>query len=394
MPSARDPIHLDYNATTPILPEVLEAMLPYLGEHFGNPSSGHAYGRRAREAVEAARARVAALIGASAEEIVFTSGGTESNNLAIRGAAAARPERRHLVTSAIEHPATDAPCRFLERQGWEVTRVGVEGSGRIRLDQAARAVRETTALVTFIHASNETGVLQPVAELAGAARAVGAMVHTDAAQSVGKVPADVDALGVDLLSIAGHKLYAPKGVGALYVRRGTRIVALLLGAEQEHALRPGTENVASIVGLGTACEFAARTVDEERQRVSALRDSLWRQLRAGLPGILLNGDERERLPNTLNVRLPGVRGQAVLDACPEVAASTGSACHAGSEVPSSVLTAMGLGEEEALGALRLSLGRGTTAEAVDREAAALIGAWSRVARQGGGCPAVAREGRS
>lgn len=390
MPFAKDPIYLDHNATTPILPEVLEAMLPHLGEHFGNPSSGHVYGRRAREVVEAARARVAALIGASPEEIVLTSGGTESNNLAIRGVAAARSQRRHVVTSAIEHPATDAPCRLLERQGWEVTVLGVDASGRIRVDEATRAVRETTALVTVIHASNETGVLQPVTELAGAVRAAGALIHTDAAQSAGKVPVDVDVLGVDLLSIAGHKLYAPKGVGALYVRRGTPIVPVLLGAEQEHALRPGTENVASIVGLGAACETAARTLEEEAKRVSVLRDALWRQLRAGIPGILINGRERERLPNTLNVRLPGARGQAVLDACPEVAASTGSACHAGTEAPSKVLTAMGLGEEEALGALRLSLGRGTTAEAVDRAAAALIAAWRRVTQQGRGRPPMPR----
>jgi len=389
MPAARDPIYLDHNATTPILPEVLEAMLPYLREHFGNPSSGHIYGRRVHQAVEAARARVAALIGAAPEEIVFTSGGTESNNLAIRGVAAARPDRVHIVTSAIEHPATDEPCRALSRARWVVSRARVDTGGRILLD-ATRLPQEKTSLVTLIHASNETGVLQPVAEFAAAGRAVGAIVHTDAAQSVGKLPVDVDVLGVDLLSIAGHKLYAPKGVGALYVRVGTPIVPVALGAEQEHALRPGTENVASIVGLGVACEIAARTLEEERKRVSALRDELWRQLETGIGGIRLNGGEHERLPNTLNVRLPGVRGQAALDACPEVAASTGSACHAGSEAPSKVLTAMGLGEQEALGALRLSLGRGTTAEAVDRAASALIAAWRRVTQQGPGRLAAPR----
>jgi len=378
--STRAPVYLDHNATTPLLPEVVDAMLPYLREHFGNPSSGHAYGQRAREALERARGQVARLVGSNADEIIFTSGGTESNNLAIRGVAEARPEARSVVTTAIEHPATERPCAWLAAHGWGVTHVSVDETGRARIDDARRALLPGTALLTLMHANNETGVLQPVAALAAEARARGALVHTDAAQSVGKVPVNVDALGVDLLSIAGHKLYAPKGVGALYVRRGTPIVPVLLGAAQERALRPGTENVASIVGLGAACEIAARTLEEERERVSALRDALWRQLQAGIPGLLLNGHERERLPNTVNVRLPGARGDTVLGACPEVAASTGSACHAGSTSPSPVLTAMGLGEEEALGSLRLSLGRGTTSAAVEQAATALIGAWRRVAR--------------
>ena len=378
--SSRAPIYLDHNATTPLLPDVVDAMLPYLRQHFGNPSSGHAYGQRAREAVERARGQVALLVGSDADEIVFTSGGTESNNLAIRGVAEARPEGRHIVTSVIEHPATEGPCSWLAAHGWSVTRLAVDAGGRVLVEEARRALEAATALLTVMHANNETGVLQPVAELTPLAHAAGALVHTDAAQSVGKIPVHVDALGVDLLSIAGHKLYAPKGVGALYVRRGTPIAPLLLGAAQERALRPGTENVASIVGLGTACEIAARTLEEERGRVSALRDALWRQLQAGIPGLLLNGHERQRLPNTLNVRLPGARGDAVLDACSEVAASIGSACHAGSGGPSSVLTAMGLREEEALGSLRLSLGRGTTAAAVERAATALIGAWRRVAQ--------------
>jgi len=378
--SSRAPIYLDHNATTPLLPEVVDAMLPYLREHFGNPSSDHAYGQRAREAVERARGQVALLVGSDADEIVFTSGGTESNNLAIRGVAEARPERRHLVTSVIEHPATERPCAWLASHGWSVTRLAVDAGGRVHVDEARRALVAGTALLTVMHANNETGVLQPVADLAPLAHAAGALVHTDAAQSVGKVPVHVDALGVDLLSIAGHKLYAPKGVGALYVRRGTPIAPVLLGAAQERALRPGTENVASIVGLGVACEIAARTLEGERERVAALRDALWRQLQAGIPGLLLNGRELERLPNTVNIRLPGARGDAVLDACPEVAVSIGSACHAGSGGPSSALTAMGLGEEEALGSLRLSLGRGTTAAAIEQAATALIGAWRRVAQ--------------
>jgi cysteine desulfurase len=378
--TAGAPLYLDHNATTPLLPEVVDAMLPYLREHFGNPSSGHAHGQRAREAVERARGQVALLVGAGADEIVFTSGGTESNNLAIRGVAEARPASRQLVTSAIEHPATEQPCAWLEARGWSVARVAVDEGGRTRIEQARRALVPGTALLTLMHANNETGVLQPVAELAAEAHALGALVHTDAAQSVGKVPVRVDALGVDLLSIAGHKLYAPKGVGALYVRRGTPILPLLAGAAQEHGLRPGTENVASIVGLGAACEIAARTLGVEGERVSALRDALWRQLQAGIPGLRLNGDERERLPNTLNVRLPGARGDDVLNACPDVAASTGSACHAGRTSPSPVITAMGVGGEEALGSVRLSLGRGTTAAAVEQAATSLIGAWRRVAR--------------
>ena len=255
-------------------------MLPYLRERFGNPSSGHAFGRLAREAVETARGRVASLLACDTGEVVFTSGGTESNNLAIRGATEARPERRHVLTSSIEHPAVAAPCAWLERHGWEVTRAGVDGEGRIRPDETAAAIRDDSALVTIMHANNETGVLQPVAEIARAARERGAVVHTDAAQSAGKVPISVGALGVDLLSVAGHKLYAPKGVGALYVRRGTLLWPFTLGAGHEQGLRPGTENVASIVGLGVACERAARDLDAEGARLRALRDELWGRLLA------------------------------------------------------------------------------------------------------------------
>jgi cysteine desulfurase len=379
--SAHAPIYLDHNATTPLLPEVVDAMLPYLREHFGNPSSAHAFGIRAHVALENARAQVGSLIGAQADEIVFTSGGTESNNLAIRGAAEARPAPAHVVTTTIEHPATQRPCAWLAARGWRVSRIGVDETGRARLDQGHRAFQNAIALLTVMHANNETGVIQPVAELAAWARGAGALVHCDAAQSVGKLAVHVDALGVDLLSIAGHKLYAPKGIGALYVRRGTPISAVLLGAGQERGLRPGTENIASIVGLGTACEIAARTLNDESKRISALRDALFQKLQAGIPGLVLNGHARERLPNTLNVRFPSARSEALLAACPEVAASTGSACHAGSTTPSEVLVAMGLREEEALASLRLSLGRGTTAEAVNEAASVLVAAWKRVAQR-------------
>jgi cysteine desulfurase len=374
------PIYLDYNATTPLLPEVVEAMLPFLRERFGNPSSGHPYGRAAREAVEAARGEVARLLGCAADEILFTSGGTEANNLAIRGAAAARPDARAIVTSVVEHPATAEPCAELERGGWTVTRLPVDAQGRVAVADAAAAIGPGTALVTIMHANNETGSVQPVAEIAAVARAAGAALHTDAAQSVGKIPVDVGALGVDLLSIAGHKLYAPKGVGALYVRRGTRLAPFLRGAGQERGLRPGTENVAGIVGLGAAAAAAARDREALAARLRELCARLWGALRAGVPGLALNGHPSERLPNTLNARFPGARGGALLAAAPEIAASAGAACHAGSESPSAAIAAMGIPAEEALGSVRLSLGRGTTEAEVDAAAQALLRAWRGAVR--------------
>ncbi|MCC6877948.1 MAG: cysteine desulfurase [Sandaracinaceae bacterium] len=370
-----DPIYLDHNATTPILPEVVDAMLPYLRSHFGNPSSAHVYGRRARDAIEHARHRAAALIGCEASEIVFTSGGTEANNLAIRGIAGTRGAPGHIVTTAIEHPATAEPCAWLERHGWRVTRAGVDGSGRAELD----AIEPGTALVTVMHSNNETGVLQPIAEIARLARTAGALVHTDAAQSVGKVPVRVDELDADLLSIAGHKLYAPKGVGALFVRRGTPLAPFALGAGHERGLRPGTENVASIVGLGLACEIAHRDLESLGERMRALRDALFERLAAAVPGLALNGHATLRLPNTLSVRFPRASGTALLDAAPEVAASTGSACRDGEDVASAVILAMGVSPSEALGSVRLTLGRGTTDADVARAADALSRAWRRLA---------------
>jgi cysteine desulfurase len=365
----RDPIYLDHNATTPVHSEVVEAMIPYLREHFGNPSSTHRYGQRAHAAVELARAEVAALLGCSPDEIIFTSGGTEANNLAIRGVMAAPSgARRHIVTSTVEHPATARVCARLEERGCGVTRVAVDGNGQLRCEAAAAALRDDTALLTVMLAQNETGVLMPLRELARAARAHGALVHTDAAQAVGKIRVHVDELAVDLLSVAGHKLYAPKGVGALYVRHGTPLAPLLLGAAHERGLRPGTENVAGIVGLGAACALARRDGEREAERQRALRDALWEELRVAVPGLRLNGHPEERLPGTLNVSFPGVRGSAVLAASPRVAASTGSACHEGGERASAVLLAMGVDEATALGAVRLSLGRGTTGEEIDEAA--------------------------
>lgn len=369
------PIYLDYNATTPVLPEVVDAMLPYLREHFGNPSSSHVYGRRAQSAVDRARQQVAGLIGCDASEIIFTSGGTEANNLAIRGVTEAREDRRAVVTTVIEHPATAQPCAWLERHGWRVTRVGVDREGRARVEEARAAIDTATALVTVMHSNNETGVLQPVTEFAELARYRGAVMHTDAAQSVGKIPVNVRELGVDLLSIAGHKLYAPKGVGALYVRRGTPLRPFVLGAGHERGLRPGTENVAYIVGLGVACELASQGLDERAVRMKRLRDELWERLAAHVPGLGLNGDPVRRLPNTLSVRFPGASGNEVLAGATAVAASTGSACHAGHESAPGVILAMGVAETEALGTVRLTLGRGTTLEDVSSAADALIDSW-------------------
>jgi cysteine desulfurase len=376
-----DPIYLDYNATTPLLPEVVDAMLPYLREHFGNPSSGHGFGHAARAGVDRAREQVAALLGCDADEIVFTSGGTESNNLAIRGVTEARPERRHLVTSAIEHPAVVAPCAWLERHGWRVTRADVDAEGRVRLPETVAAIGKDTALVTIMHANNETGVLQPVEAIAKAAQARGALVHTDAAQSVGKVPISVRSLDVDLLSVAGHKVYAPKGVGALYVRRGTPLMPLVLGASHERGLRPGTENVAAIVGLGVACGRAHHDLEAEAARIRSLRDRLWDRLLASVPGLQLNGSSADRLPNTLNVRFPEALGSDLLAAATDVAASTGSACHDGREQASAVVLAMGVPLAEALGSLRLTLGRQTTLDDVERAAESLARAWRASTRR-------------
>lgn len=378
--TAEMPIYLDHNATTPILPEVVDAMLPYLCEHFGNPSSGHVYGRRAHDAVVRARGQAAALLNCDDDEVIFTSGGTEANNLAIRGVVEARVDRRHVVTTAIEHPATERPCAWLEQHGTRLTRIGVDVGGRARAEAARSAIVADTALVTVMHSNNETGVLQPIAEFAELAHAVGAIMHTDAAQSVGKVPLDVRQLGVDLLSVAGHKLYAPKGVGALYVRRGTPLVPFVLGAGHERGLRPGTENVAAIVGLGMACEIARSDMGAVAARVSALRDDLWQRLESAVPGVMLNGHRLLRLPNTLNVRFPRVTGNTILAGAPEIAASTGSACHAGGESASAVILAMGIAADEAIGSVRLTLGRGTTAADIAVTADALVRSWRNALR--------------
>ncbi len=373
-------IYLDHNATTPVDPEVLEAMLPYLRDEFGNPSSGYPLGRRARDAIENARAQVASLIGARPDEIVFTGGGTEASNIAIRSGAQYAAGRNSVVTTTIEHPATNACCALLARDGYDIRRAGPDRTAIVDAAQFDELVDDTTALVTVIHAQNEIGTLQPIADIAQIAKVRGALMHADAAQSVGKVPVDADTMGVDLLSIAGHKLYAPKGIGALFMRRGIDLPSVLVGAGQEYGRRPGTENVAFIVALGEACRLAATRLDQTMRHTAAIAERLLQSLQREIPDLILAGDRERRIPNTLNVLFPGVSGRKLLDACPGVSASTGSACHDDREDASPVLLATGLDPMTALGAARLSVGRHTTAADVDAAAQHLIAAW-RVVRQ-------------
>jgi cysteine desulfurase len=353
-------IYLDFNASTPIAPEAVEAMRPFLSDHYGNPSNAHWAGAPAKAAVERARGQVAALLGARPDELVFTSGGTEANNLALKGVFFAHRERGdHFVTSAVEHPAILEPLRFLQRLGAKVTVVGVDRQGRVDPEEIRRALTPRTVLVSVMHANNEVGTVQPIREIAALAHAAGALMHTDAAQSLGKIPARVDDLGVDLLSVAGHKLYAPKGVGALYVRRGTRLEPFMHGAGHESGRRAGTENVLLDVALGAACEAAGPWIGMDAVRV--LRDRFEAELLAGLGDrVTINGPGAERLPNTSSVNFVGRVGADVLADLPGVAASTGSACHAGSVELSAVLSAMGVPPREGMGAVRFSLGRSTT----------------------------------
>jgi len=371
-------IYLDYNATTPIAPSVQEVMLPFLAEHFGNPSSGHALGRACLAAIEDARSQVASLLGADRDEIVFTSGGTESNNLALKGILLKDGPGHggHLVISAVEHPAIVEPARFLERWGVAVTVVPCDRNGIIEPDRVAAALRDDTRLVSIIHANNEIGVLQPIREIAEFCRARGILVHSDAAQSIGKVRTFVGEMGVDLLSIAGHKFYAPKGVGALYVRRGIALEPVLHGAGHERGLRPGTENTPYIVALGRAAELARRAADDAAGRMAVLRDRLLDNLRSTLGALLtVHGEQAPRLPNTLCVNFPRVSGVELLARIPELCASTGSACHSGTTKVSSTLSALGLAPEHAEGTVRLSVGWYTSEDEVDRAASLLLDAW-------------------
>jgi cysteine desulfurase len=356
------PIYLDYNATTPHAPEVIEAIRPYLEEHFGNPSSSHIYGTRARAAVADAREQVAALLGCHPDEVLFTSGGTESNNYAIRGIAHSRREAgNHLIASQVEHPAVIEVCRFLETEGFAVTYLPVDSAGMVDPVDVEAAITNKTILITIMHANNEVGTIEPIEEIATIARRHGIAVHTDAAQSAGKIPVKVGNLGVDLLSIAGHKLYAPKGIGALFAKKGLVMEKLLLGAGQERGRRAGTENVMQIVGLGKACEIAKRDLAGNRRKMQETREQLYNGLHERVPTIRLNGHPDKRLPNTLSVGFQGVDADRMLERVGDsVAASAGAACHSDSVSISAVLQAMHVPLEWARGTLRFSTGRNTT----------------------------------
>ncbi|MBN2413547.1 cysteine desulfurase [candidate division KSB1 bacterium] len=361
------PIYLDYNATTPVDPEVAEAMLPYLTEHFGNPSSSHWYGKQASKAVETARGQVAELINAATDEIIFTGGGSEANNLAIKGyAAASREKGNHIITSSIEHPAVLEVCKDLETRGYRITHLLVNEFGIINLHDLEKAIIPGTILITIMHANNEVGTIQPVSAIGRIARDKNIAFHTDAAQSVGKIPVDINDLQVDMLSIAGHKLYAPKGVGALYVRRGTNLHKQIHGAAQEFNLRAGTENVPEIVGLGKACEIMKRDKQKNMRHMLQCREQLYKGLKAGIQNIKLNGHTEKRLPNTLNTSFPGVKASTILSSMTDVAASAGAACHSDHIDISHVLKAMNLSPEIAMGTIRFSVGKTTTHDDIEK----------------------------
>jgi cysteine desulfurase len=359
-------VYLDHNASTPVHPEVVAAMLPYFGDVYGNPSSVHAFGREARDAVDGARDRIAGFLRARPDEIVFTSGGTESDNFGVKGLAWARG-RGHIITSKIEHHAVLRTCQALEAQGFTVTYLPVDGTGMIDPDDVRRALRPDTIAITIMHANSEVGTIQPVQAIGALARAHGAAFHVDAVQTFGKVEIDVEAFNIDLLSFSGHKIYGPKGVAGLYVRKGSKIVSVQHGGEHERRRRAGTENVPGIVGLGKAVEIRSRDMKAEGERLVALRERLWDGIRARVPDVRLNGHPTQRVPGTANIAYRNVESESIvlgLD-LKGIAVSAGSACTAGSVEPSYVLVAMGVPIEWAMGAVRSSLGRSTTAEDID-----------------------------
>ena len=366
-------IYLDYNATTPIDSDVAAAMMPFIKEEFGNPSSSYSLGIRAKQALEKARGQVAGLLGCETGEIVFTSGGSESNNMVLKGVALSlRAKGRHIITTAIEHPAIFNPAIFLMENAWDVTFLPVDRYGSVDPDDVKKAIRKDTVLISVMHANNETGTIQPVQEIGRLSREHGIFFHTDAAQSIGKIKTDVSDLCVDFLSVAGHKLYAPKGVGALYIRNGIEIVPLIHGGGQENGCRAGTENVIMSVGLGAACELAGKHLEDYMVRINALRDRLHDKIVKKAPEVVLNGHPENRLPNTLYLSFPGMVGEKILDGIPELCASTGAACEDRSVKISHVLAAMGVSREAAIGAVRLTLGRPTTQDEVDQAAGWII----------------------
>jgi cysteine desulfurase len=375
--------YFDHNATTPVAPLVLETVVSCLGQVYGNASSIHHFGQGAKQRLEAARRQLALLIHANPAELIFTSGGTEADNLAILGVVrAASGPNRHVITSAIEHPAVLAPCAQLEREGVTVTRLNPDSSGRVKADDVRRALRPDTVLVSIMHANNETGAIQPVADIARAAHEAGVPLHVDGVQALGKVPVDMQELGADLYSMSGHKIYAPKGVGALYVRKGVRLAPVIFGGHHERDRRPGTENVPGIAAFGTAAELAARNLGIETERLGSLRDRLERSILDRIAGAGVNGGRSNRTPNTSNIYFDGIDGEALVIALDlrGFAVSTGSACSSGAITPSHVLTAMGLSSERARASLRISLGRSNNSEQVDELVNALEGAVAHLRR--------------
>jgi len=374
------PIYLDYNATTPHDPEVIDAMRPFLEEEFGNPSSSHLYGSAPQKAVRDARRQAAALLHCRPEEITFTGGGTESNNHAIKGVADAyRDKGNHIITSRIEHPAVLEVCDYLEKNGMEVTYLPVDGQALVSVAAVEAAIKPHTVLITIMHANNEVGTIQPIAEIARIAKAHGILLHTDAAQSVGKIPTEVDTLGVDLLSVAGHKVYAPKGVGALYIRDGVKLTNLMHGAGQESGRRPGTENVLEVVGLGKACEIAQRDLDTNMKHMQHMRDRLHEGIKDECAPVRLNGHPQKRLPNTLSISFEGLEANHILDSVsPRVAAAAGAACHSDRVEVSRVLKAMGVPLDWAKGTLRLTTGRRTTEADIDKAVEVICEAVNRL----------------
>jgi cysteine desulfurase len=361
-------IYFDNNATTPVSPEVLDEMLPYLKEFYGNPSSMHTFGGQLHRKVEEARGKVAQLIGAEPEEIIFTSCGTESNNIAIMSAVESFPSKRHIITTRVEHPAVLNFCKHLARKGFRITFLPVNNDGQLNIDDLLKTIDEDTALVSIMYANNETGVIFPVIKIAEILKEKQILFHTDAVQAVGKIPIDTKKLSVDMLSLSGHKLHAPKGVGALYVRKGTRFHPYIIGGHQERGRRAGTENVASIIGLGKACELAGKNLDNEVNYLKGLRYKIENALLKSCPDVRINGDINNRLPNTTNLSFEYVEGEAILLRLNEygICASSGSACSSGSLEPSHVLRAMGIPFTAIHGSIRFSLSRYNTEEEIDR----------------------------
>jgi len=374
------PIYLDYNATTPIHPSVANAMLPHLREGFGNPSSSHRVGLLARTTVDAARAQVSALLKCAPEEVIFTSGGSESDNFAIAGYARKHRSRgNHIITSQVEHPAVLEICRVLETEGFEITYLPVDETGQVRIEELKTRLRSTTILISIMQANNEVGTIQPISEVAALARERNIVVHTDSAQAIGKIPVDVLSLGADMITVAGHKFYAPKGIGALYVRRGIELQPLIVGAGHERGRRAGTENVLGIVGLGAACELVAREMERCVPEVRRLRDLLEEELRNRLPQIRINGHPTERLPNTLSVSFPGIEANRIVSVLSNtVACSRGAACHSDKVSLSHVLEAMKVPVEYAMGTIRFSLGYATTDADIRHAVEALLNAIARL----------------